>query len=49
MIENENNKIPLATEIIIKLKKKLNVYKAFTIISGIIIAILLIILFINRG
>lgn len=46
-MKNDNNKIPLATEIIIKLKKNLNVYKIFTIASGIIITVLLIILFIG--
>ena len=48
-MKNDNNKIPFATEIIIKLKKKLYFYKTFTIASGIIIAVLLIILFIYRG
>lgn len=48
-MKNNNNKIPLATEIIIELKKKLNIYKTIAIISGIIISLLLIVLFINRG
>ena len=48
-MKNDNNKIPFATEIIIKLKNKLNLYKTLTIISGIIIICLFIILFIHRG
>ena len=48
-MKKDNSKIPLATEIIVKLKKKLNVYKTFAIISGITIVLLLIILITNRG
>lgn len=47
-MKNDNNKIPLATEIIKEQKNKLKIYKTLSIILEIIIITLLIILFMNR-
>lgn len=40
-MKNDDKKLPLATEIIIKLKKELLLYKILTVILEIIILILL--------
>lgn len=40
-MKNDDKKLPLATEIIIKLKKELLLYKMLTVILEIIILILL--------
>ena len=47
MMKKSNNKMPLASELIKDVKNKLNLFKVFTIISGIVIFVLLIILFIK--